>query len=83
MSTNFISCPGHKTINLKYIVTMEYIGSIDASMLGEFIIQNHSDGNAYIKFVLSNNEVEFWAFENEKKASTEYQKIIQNITPSV
>jgi len=83
MNSHFITLQGHKTINLNFVVLIEYVGSIDASMLGEFIIQNHSDGNAYIKFVLSNNEVEFWSFENEKKASTEHQKLIQNITSSV
>jgi len=77
---NFISLQGHKTINLDFVISLEYIGSIDASMLGEFVIQNHSDGNAYIKFALSSGEIEFWDFADEKTAQTVYNKIVNEIS---
>ncbi len=79
MKTRFITLKNHKALNMDYIISIEFIGSIDASMLGEFIIQNHQDGNAYIKFIMSNNELEFWAFKEERTAMDEYYKLMQKI----
>lgn len=79
MAKNFITLQGHKTINLDYVISIEYVGTIAGSMLGEFIIKNHRDGNAYIKYTLSNGEFEFWTFDSEETAQTEYNKIVARI----
>ena len=80
MKGNFIVSKGQKMINLDFVLTVEFINVIDASVLGEFIIKDHKDGSSYIRFNMSNNELEFWKYEDETSGLLALEEIEKKVS---